>query len=128
MGGVGWWAQEERVEMGGWVGRHRRRGWRQGGEQSTGTRPLTFCLLGDPRVDVFPGLLCSLGKGKLLQLRVVELNTGVLERLQRGKPSVRLPGYRRCQQAPPNSEFAFTLELKRENASFHGDPISVHQL
>ena len=50
---------------------------------------LTFSLFGDPRVYVLPGLLWIFGKGQLLQLRVVELKTGLLIGLWREKCSER---------------------------------------
>ena len=49
-----------------------------GKEKIVGCEILTFSLFGDPRVYVLPGLLWSFGKGQLLQLRVIELKTGLL--------------------------------------------------
>ena len=51
---------------------------------------LTFSHFWDPSIDMFPGLLCSSGKGKLLQLSMIELMTEFLKGLWRDKYAMRL--------------------------------------
>lgn len=51
---------------------------------------------------MFPGRLCSFGKGKLLQLSIVEPKTGFLKGLWREKCSMRLQSEIKYQQVAKN--------------------------